>query len=106
MLEAVTIATGAVGIDGNVEVIAGCYRHRDKPRQGVMANTLDAFRNGAVGFIDRLGGIAQSKTAVASISMRNSGTARVDTPIQVLVGGVSGEKNSLRALPTAVALSD
>jgi hypothetical protein len=27
----------------------------DKPRQGVMANTLDSYRNGAVGFIDRLG---------------------------------------------------
>jgi hypothetical protein len=27
---------------------------RDKPRQGVVANTQDLFRNGAVGFIDRL----------------------------------------------------
>ena len=26
-----------------------------KPRQGVVANTLDLFRNGAVGFIDWLG---------------------------------------------------
>ena len=25
---------------------------RDKPRQGVVANTLNLFRNGAVGFIE------------------------------------------------------
>src|SRR5207249_574334 len=31
--------------------------------------------------------IAQSKTAVASISIRKSGTARAETPIQVLDGG-------------------
>jgi hypothetical protein len=30
---------------------------RDKPRQGVVANTLSAFRNGAVGFIDWLDGL-------------------------------------------------
>jgi hypothetical protein len=29
---------------------------RDKPRQGVVANTLNLFRNGAVGFIEGLGG--------------------------------------------------
>jgi hypothetical protein len=27
-------------------------RERDKPRQGVVANTLNLFRNGAVGFIE------------------------------------------------------
>src|SRR5262249_43822325 len=27
-------------------------RERDKPRQGVVANSLDMFRQGAVGFID------------------------------------------------------
>jgi len=27
-------------------------RKRDKPRQGVLANTRDAFRNEAPGFID------------------------------------------------------
>jgi hypothetical protein len=27
---------------------------RDKPRQGVAANTLGLFRDGALGFIDRL----------------------------------------------------
>jgi hypothetical protein len=26
-------------------------RDKDKPRQGVVANTLNSFRNGAVGFI-------------------------------------------------------
>src|SRR5712691_4547512 len=30
-------------------------RERDKPRQGVVANTLNLLRNGAVGFIDWLG---------------------------------------------------
>jgi hypothetical protein len=30
-------------------------RERDKPRQGVAANTLKLYRNGAVGFIDWLG---------------------------------------------------
>jgi len=30
-------------------------RERDKPRQGVVANTLKLYRNGAVGFIDWLG---------------------------------------------------
>jgi hypothetical protein len=29
-------------------------REGDKPRQGVVANTLDLFRKGAVGFIDLL----------------------------------------------------
>ena len=33
----------------------GIYRDRDKPRQGVVANTLDAFRCEAVGFIAWLG---------------------------------------------------
>src|SRR6266550_4425238 len=47
----------------------------------------------------------QSNTAVASISIRNSGTARAETPIQVLAGGFSGEKNSPKAIPTAVPLS-
>src|SRR6266700_3792779 len=28
---------------------------RDKPRQGVVASTLNLFRNGAIGFIDWLG---------------------------------------------------
>src|SRR5881628_3091738 len=46
-----------------------------------------------------------SKTAVASISIRKSGTAKADTPIQVLAGGFSSEKNSLSALPTASAFS-
>jgi hypothetical protein len=32
---------------------AGSARN-DKPRQGVVANTLDSYRNGAVGFIDWL----------------------------------------------------
>src|SRR6266540_1189290 len=38
-------------------------RDGDKPRQGVVANTLNLFRNGAVGFIDWLdvwGGIRRS----------------------------------------------
>jgi hypothetical protein len=30
------------------------YRDRDKPRQGVVANTLNLFRNWAVGFIEWL----------------------------------------------------
>jgi hypothetical protein len=29
-------------------------RDRDKPRQGVVTNTLNSFRNGAVGFIEWL----------------------------------------------------
>ena len=28
---------------------------RDRPRHGIVANTLNSFRNGAVGFIDWLG---------------------------------------------------
>jgi len=30
------------------------YLDRDKPRQGAAANTLELFRNGAVGFIEWL----------------------------------------------------
>src|SRR5262245_50521468 len=44
----------------------------------------------------------RSNTAVASISSRNAGSARGETPIQVLAGGFSGEKNSRKAIPTAV----
>ena len=33
--------------------------------------------------------VLQSKTAVASISIRKSGTARAETPIHVLAGGFS-----------------
>src|SRR5438552_11833463 len=32
----------------------GAERDRDKPRQGVVANTLKLYRQGAVGFIDWL----------------------------------------------------
>ncbi len=39
---------------------------------------------------------AQSKTAVAPISIRNSGTANADTPIQVLAGGFAEEKSAAR----------
>jgi hypothetical protein len=40
-------------MDGKPE---GCFAERKhhKPRQGVVANTLNFFRNGAVGFIDWL----------------------------------------------------
>ena len=34
--------------------VCSAQRDRDKPRQGVAANTLDLFCNGAVGFIDWL----------------------------------------------------
>ena len=30
-------------------------RERDKPRHGVVANTLNLFRHGAVGFVEWLG---------------------------------------------------
>ena len=36
------------------------YRDRDKPRQGVVAITLNLFQNGAVGFIDWLDGSRES----------------------------------------------
>jgi hypothetical protein len=53
--------------------------------------------------VDLLGRKAtQSNTAVASISIRNSGSARADTPIQVLAGGFSEENASRKAVPTAV----
>src|SRR5712672_685083 len=42
------------GHDVNGELHAA-QRERDKPRQGVVANTLNLFRNGAVGVIDWLG---------------------------------------------------
>ena len=32
--------------------VRSAQRERDKPRQGVVANTLNLFRDGAVGFID------------------------------------------------------
>jgi hypothetical protein len=44
--------------------------------------------------------VPHSKTAVASISIRNSETARHDTPIHVLAGGFV-VNISLNALPTA-----
>ena len=34
--------------------VCSAQRERDKPRQGVVANTLKFFRDGAVGFIDWL----------------------------------------------------
>ena len=37
----------------------------------------------------------QSTTTVASISIRKSGTAKAETPIQMLAGGFPREKNSL-----------
>ena len=41
------------------------YRERDKPRQGVVASTLNLFRNGAVGFIDWLGDIGSANVTTA-----------------------------------------
>jgi hypothetical protein len=40
------------------------YLKRDKPRQGVVANTLNLFRNGAVGFIDWLDGFIDMQAHV------------------------------------------
>jgi hypothetical protein len=39
-------------------------RERDKPRQGVVANTLKLFRNGAVGFIDWLDGQTRQSSVI------------------------------------------
>jgi hypothetical protein len=38
------------------------YGERDKSRQGVLANTLEAFCNEAVGFIDWLGLVLAMRT--------------------------------------------
>src|SRR5262249_25489266 len=40
-------------------------RERDKPRQGVVANTLNLFRNGAVDFIVWLGLSRGSRSVIA-----------------------------------------
>src|SRR6266581_4143469 len=40
-------------LDGGEDLLTA-QRERDKPRQGVVANTLKLHRNGAVGFIDWL----------------------------------------------------
>src|SRR5215471_4225456 len=40
-------------------------RDRNKPRQGVVAKTLETIRNGAVGFIEWLGGDKQALGAIA-----------------------------------------
>ena len=39
-------------------------RERDKPRQGVVAITLNLFRGGAVGFMDWLDGLGESTTDI------------------------------------------
>jgi hypothetical protein len=49
--------------------------------------------------------LSQSKIAVASISIRNSGTAKAETPIQVVAGGFVEEKNSLNTILIASAFS-
>src|SRR5215472_14683038 len=59
-------------------------------------------KESAAGSRKFLAKITQSNTAVASISIRNSGSARAETPIQVLAGGFSEEKVSLKTAPTAV----
>ena len=41
----------------------------------------------------------QSNTAVASISMRNSGSARAETPIQVFAGGSAEKRILLKQYP-------
>lgn len=46
-----------------------------------------------------------SITAIASISIRKSSTARDETPINVLAGGSSPGKNSLKTSPTGPASS-
>ena len=40
---------------------------RDKPRQGVVANELNSFRNGAVGFIDWLDEAGRTKGEAAAL---------------------------------------
>jgi hypothetical protein len=47
------------------------YRDRDKPRQGVVANTLVVIRLGAVGFIDWL---VWSSNPSAEIEKQNCDT--------------------------------
>jgi hypothetical protein len=42
---------------------------RDKPRQGVVANTPNLHRNGAVGFIDWLDGVANHEALVQAVPM-------------------------------------
>ena len=39
---------------GGYSASLAAQRERDKPRKGVVANTLNVFRNGAVGFINWL----------------------------------------------------
>jgi hypothetical protein len=45
----------------------------DKPQQGAVANTLNSFRNGAVGFIDWLDGFRPcSKRQLSNIEKKNA----------------------------------
>jgi hypothetical protein len=53
---------------------------RDKPRQGVVANRLNSFRNGAVGFIDWLdeaGRTTGEAAALGAASESNMGGVAV-----------------------------
>ena len=63
-------------------------RERDKPRQGVMANTLKSHRKGAVGFIDWLD--VWRPPVVASIFNRNLhliDRARPEPPFRESING-------------------
>jgi hypothetical protein len=56
-----------------IDITTGSLDHpEDKPRQGVVANTLNAFRDGAVGFIDLLGeSLLRMKRRVMLVSWVN-----------------------------------
>jgi hypothetical protein len=67
-----------------IQVPGAGYGIRDKRGTGLgVKSRRPQGRRSATFAIDT----AQSRTAVASISIRNSGTARAETPIQVLAGG-------------------
>ena len=54
-------------------------RDRDKPRQGVVANTLNSFRNGAVGFIGWLDATGDQYRAASSVGLNMTGTVTLET---------------------------
>ncbi len=57
--------SGATWTGSPKGVFAGRKHH--KPRQGVVANRLNLFRQGAVGFIDWLDGVQRSKSEIRII---------------------------------------
>jgi len=65
-------------------------RERDKPRQGVVAITLRLLRNGAVGFIDWLGGGSREHFVIRKL-------IRID--VNVIWLRVSGKPDCINGSP-------